>query len=143
MNLRIMRLDPRARLPEYATDGAGCFDLRALLGGYVPPGGAYTFPTGLAFEVPSGHAMLVYSRSGHAFEFDVALSNAVAVIDSDFRGDVQIRLVSRSFKGMTVRAGDRIAQAMVVPVPRCVIEEAAELTPTRRGSAGLGSTGVR
>lgn len=143
MRLRIKRLDPGARLPEYATEGAACIDIRALHGGRVAPGGHYVFSTGLAFEVPAGHVLLVFSRSGHAFSHDVRLGNGVAVVDSDYRGEVRVKLISSAeVEPLLVKAGDRIAQAMLVPIPRIEVEEAARLSPTARGDAGFGSTGV-
>src|SRR5690606_31957211 len=100
------------------------------------------FRTGLSFEIPEGFAMMVYSRSGHGFKEDVRLSNVVGVIDSDFRGELMIKLAcDRENWGMSVNAGDRIAQGMVIPVERVVFEEVDSLSDTERGEGGLGSSG--
>jgi len=150
MKIRVKKLHQAAIVPKLATAGAACFDLHALFNqpetsyGMVNPGTPNTFRTGLAFEIPVGHAMLIYSRSGHGFKNDVRLANCVGVIDSDYRGEVQVKMTNDNTDGqsITVRHGDRIAQAMVIPVPMVELIEADELTDTARGTAGFGSTGA-
>lgn len=136
MQVNVKRLDPAATLPTYATEGSACFDIAALEGGTVPA----VFSTGLAFEVPEGHVMLVFSRSGHGFKHDVRLANCVGVIDSDYRGELKVKLAADGAP-MQVAPGDRIAQAMVMPVSRCTLVEVNELDETARGQGGFGSTG--
>ena len=86
MQLKVKRLNPAAQLPEYATPGAACFDLRAITGGIASDGMPLAIATGLAFEVPAGFAMLIFSRSGHGFKNNTRLANCVGVIDSDYTG---------------------------------------------------------
>ncbi len=138
--VRLKKLHPDALLPEYQSAGAACFDLHTTHAGSVPANGSAVFRTGLSFEVPEGHVMLVYSRSGHGFKADVRLSNCVGVIDSDYRGEVMVKLTSDGGE-LSIKACDRIAQAMIVPVPRVRLEWADELSDTHRGHAGMGSTG--
>lgn len=137
--LKVKRLHPEAKLPVYATEGASCFDLSTLRGGHVD--NAMTFPTGLAFEVPTGHVMLVFSRSGQGFNHDVRLANCVGVIDSDYRGEVKVKLTADR-GAFNVMQGDRIAQAMVLPIQQFAFEEVDELSSSERGTGGFGSTGV-
>jgi dUTP pyrophosphatase len=143
--LKVKRLHPDAIIPKYQTAGAACFDLHALDGGIVHSDDRKheaIFRTGLAFEVPDGHVMLVYSRSGHGFKNDVRLANCVGVIDSDYRGELQVKLTNDSRKFfLGVSAGDRIAQAMLVPVQQWELTEVEELTDTARGTGAYGSTG--
>lgn len=151
VKLRVKRIQPydKAPLPVRATPGSACFDLHALEGGWVGDlgernvvsPGASTFRTGLAFEVPAGYALMIYSRSGHGFKNDVRLSNCVGVIDSDYRGEVMVRLRTDSVP-MKVYAGDRIAQAMLIKLPEVEIEVVDELSTTERGAGGFGSTGA-
>lgn len=139
--LKYKRLSDAAYAPRYATDGSGCFDLFATSSGVVSAHGE-TFTTGLAFEIPRTHVMLVFSRSGHGFKHDVRLSNCVGVIDSDYRGEVKVKMVCDiAIGGMHVKAGDRIAQAMLVPIPACALVEVETLSDTARSTGGLGSTG--
>jgi dUTP pyrophosphatase len=142
MKLKIKRLDERAIIPKFATDGAACFDLHAIDSGIVFGDDSREFETGLAFEVPPSHVMLVYSRSGHGFKSDIRLSNCVGVVDSDYRGSVAVKLRADNVELSThFAAGDRIAQAMIVALPVVQIEEVDELSDTARGAAGFGSTG--
>lgn len=151
MKLKIKRVHPDAQIPQYETKGAACFDLRvcepgksplALGGGGVAAVVASTFSTGLAFEVPEGYAMLVFSRSGHGFKNGVRLANCVGVVDSDYRGELRIRLAADDAKTpLNVAHGTRIAQAMLVAVPQVEFEEVDDLSTTSRGAGGFGSTG--
>ena len=142
MKLRIQKLHPDAQLPAFATAGAACFDLQTIEAGEVGPcGGTYQFRTGLAFEVPAGHVMLIFSRSGHGFKNSISLVNCVGVIDSDYRGEVQVKLRNDSPISFGFEPGDRIAQAMILPVPALEPELADALTETQRGTGGFGSTG--
>lgn len=103
---------------------------------------AATFDTGLAFEIPPGWVMLIFSRSGHGFKSQTRLANCVGVIDSDYRGQVSVRLTVDAGGGLSVAHGDRIAQAMLVPIPRVELIEVDELSDTERGAGGFGSTGA-
>lgn len=134
MRVKFKKLHPDARVPKYATDGSACFDMYAT----ETCSDNELFKTGLAFEIPRDHVMLVFSRSGHGFKEGATLVNSVGVIDSDYRGEVAVKM-NRPIKA---NAGDRIAQAMVIPVEQVSFECVDELSPTERGQGGFGSTGV-
>lgn len=146
MELKVKKLHPDAVIPKYATDGAACFDLVAI-GDSEPhelDEWADIYSTGLAFEVPPGWVMLIFSRSGHGFQKGVRLSNCVGVIDSDYRGEVKVSIRDDSANGFNEEfSGQRIAQAMLVQIPRPDLVEVAELSSTDRGAGGFGSTGSR
>jgi dUTP pyrophosphatase len=102
--------------------------------------------TGLAFEVPEGWALMIYSRSGHGFKSNTRLANCVGVIDSGYTGEVMVKLtMDDQYKDpeidLFIRPGDRIAQAMLVQVPRVTFEVVEQLSISERGDAGFGSTG--
>lgn len=140
--VKVKKMVAEAIIPQYATPGAACFDLHSLTDGVVTPGAPLICDTGLAFEIPEGHVMLIYSRSGHGFKNDTRLSNCVGVIDADYRGEVKVKLTKDSLGGiLNVQKGDRIAQAMVIPVDKVTFEEVDELGSTERGEGGFGSTG--
>lgn len=156
MNLKIQKLHPNAVVPQYATEGAACFDLVAAtvdgnthIGKHVDTGAPLTCGTGLAFEVPTGHVMLVFSRSGHGIRDGVRLSNCVGVIDEDYRGEVLVQLTQdermdrQGFDLVStwIKPGERIAQALILPVPRVTFEVSEQLSITDRGQGGFGSTG--
>jgi dUTP pyrophosphatase len=155
--IKIKKLHPLAKVPAYAHGTDACFDLHACMvdgmayiGRHVEPGYPVTFGTGLAFEVPEGWAMLIFSRSGQGFKHDVRLANCVGVIDAGFRGEVMVKLTSDALESdfntdkppYFVQPGDRIAQAMLVPVHRVAFEVVEELGESERGAGGLGSTGA-
>lgn len=143
IKLRVKKLVAEAIIPQYATPGAACFDLHSLTEGIVTAGAPLICDTGLAFEIPEGHVMLIYSRSGHGFKNDTRLSNCTGVIDADYRGEVKVKLAKDSLGGiLNVSKGDRIAQAMVIPVDRVAFEEVTDLSETERGTGGFGSTGA-
>lgn len=147
MNLKVKRLVDQAIVPKYATAGAGCFDLHAVVVDgpvVVESDKPVVFATGLSFEVPPGWVMLVFSRSGSAFKHSTRLANCVGVIDSDYRGEVKVKLTRDSAwqDNLVVENGDRIAQAMLVPAEQWEIVEVDELTDTERGTGGFGSTGA-
>jgi len=143
INVKIKKLHPDARIPQYQTDGAGCFDLHALESGEIGAcGGVLHCRTGIAVEIPSDHVMLIFSRSGHGFKSRVSLVNSVGVIDSDYRGDITVGLRNDSPLRFDVPSGSRIAQAMVIYAPRASFTLTDDLADTARGAGGFGSTGT-
>lgn len=140
MKLKIKKLHPHALTPTYGTDGAACFDLYSITEDYEAP--MIVARTGLAFEVPEGHVMMVYSRSGMGIKQGTRLANCVGVIDSDYRGEVMVALHNDRDNAVRVGRGDRIAQAMIVPVQQVAFELVDELSNTDRGAGGFGSTGA-
>lgn len=151
--IKIKRLTDWARIPEYATDGSGCFDLygRAVppTSGMTDPKWAILFDIGISVEVPPGYVMMIYSRSGLGFNNDIRLSNCVGVIDSDYRGTIAVKLRADSNLGGALlndwahadSKPVRIAQGMIIPVPQITFQEVDELSETARGIGGFGSTG--
>ena len=140
VELIVERLSDRAVLPAFATDGSMCFDLHVVESNPVTvySGRAYTFSTGLAFQIPEGYGMEVYGRSGLGFSNGVRLANCTACIDGDYRKEVKIRLQNDSYEPYTVQPGERVAQARLVKlVPTAIVEGKVE--ETNRG--GFGSTG--
>lgn len=141
MDLKIKKLHGAAFMPRYATDGSGCFDIFTDVAGVViPSNGGTVFTTGLAFEIPKDWVMLVFSRSGHGFNKGVRLSNCVGVIDSDYRGELKVKLNS-DFDISKHSYGDAVAQGMLVRADQWNFVEVDELSETKRGTSGFGSTG--
>ncbi len=157
MQVKVKRIHPEARIPTYTRQGDACFDLRAATigtgddAGMVWPDRPLDIGTGLAFEVPDGHVMLVFSRSGHGFNSGVTLANCVGVVDSNYRGEVRVKLTGRAVvneagdvgPNLFVQVGDRVAQAMILPVPLVDLVEAEQLGETERGQKGFGSSGMK
>lgn len=152
MNLKICKLHENATVPTYAHGNDACFDLTAAtvdgkttLGVLLSHGSPVLCGTGLAFEVPEGWALMIYSRSGHGFKTNTRLANCVGVIDCGYTGEVMVKLTmddeySDPEIDLFIKPGDRIAQAMLVQVPRVTFETVEQLSLTERGDAGFGST---
>ena len=154
--MRICKLHKNAVVPTYAHETDACFDLYAAtvagmteLGRHVDPSHPVVCGTGLAFEVPPGFAMLVFSRSGQGFKNDVRLANCVGVIDSGYAGEVMVKLTCDDNVALDsgrqhpyfVKSGDRVAQAMVIPVSKTYFEVVEQLGLSERGTGGFGSSG--
>ena len=144
MTVSCKKLDPRAKLPVYATPGAAAADLCALLEEplTIAPMERVLVPTGLAIELPDARCVaLVYARSGLSIKHGLCMANGVGVIDSDYRGEIRVGLINQSDIPYTVQPGERIAQLAVVPVVQARLKAVTELDETARGAGGFGSTG--
>lgn len=141
MKVKVKLLNDKAIVPTYATDGSGCFDIYACEDAEVIAEGQHVFSTGLSFAIPEGHVMLVFSRSGHGFKHNVRLANCVGVIDSDYRGELLVKLTNDSIGGgVSILSKNAISQGLVLPIEKVVFEEVDELDETIRGTNGFGST---
>lgn len=147
MFIKIKKTHEDAVIPTYGTDGAGAFDIYSVTQDALEPGTTAIFHTGLSFEIPPGFALMIYSRSGQGFKWDVKLANATGILDSDYRGELLVKL--ERFDDLygdgglyEVNVGDRIAQGIILPVPRIQFIESETLSETARGTGGFGSTGA-
>jgi len=138
---RFRRLSPLAVRPQHRTCGSAGADLASVETVEIPPGERRLVRTGLAVELPLGSSLLICPRSGMAVEHGVTVLNAPGVVDADFRGEIKIILVNLGSKPYKVEPGQRIAQALIVPIARGAWAEADSLGGTVRGDGGFGSTG--
>jgi dUTP pyrophosphatase len=140
--IRIRRLSPSVALPRYESDGAAAFDLAASEDVEIQPGEVALVPTGLVVEVPSGMFLAILARSSTPLKRGLMVANGMGVVDSDYCGasdEVKIAVLNFRSAPVQVRAGDRIAQGMVLPSPRVQWVESADPPGPSRG--GFGSTG--
>jgi dUTP pyrophosphatase len=130
-------------LPTRMTEHAAGFDLHAAVPGPVTlaPGEIRLVPCGFAMAIPPGYEAQVRPRSGLASRHGITLVNSPGTIDSDYRGQVQAPLINLGQAPFVIERGMRIAQMLVLPVPRVEMVEVDELDPTERGSGGFGHTG--
>lgn len=130
-------------LPRRASRGSAGVDLQAMIDAPITlePQKLYRVPTGIAMELPEGYVGLVYARSGLGVKHGIALGNGVGVIDSDYRGEIQVGLCNLSDTPYTIQPKDRIAQLVIAPVPPVEYVWADELSDTARGEGGFGSSG--
>lgn len=143
MEVKIKKLDPRAKLPQYGSVSAAGADLYALLEESVTlaPGETALLPTGLSAEIPEGYVGLIFARSSLGIKRGLAPANKVGVIDADYRGEIKVGLYNHSGEPQTVEPFERVAQFMIVPFLRAEFTESEALSDTDRGEGGFGSTG--
>lgn len=141
MQIKIKKLSEAAVIPSYAKDGDAGLDLTATSLEVVDTGdyGYISYGTGLAIEIPTGYVGLIYPRSSISKTGHI-LANSVGVIDSGYRGEIQVRF--KTIPDTTIyKVGDKIAQLIIKPYPEIQFEEVEELSNTDRGEGNFGSTG--
>lgn len=143
LDIKVKVLREGAVIPKIATEGSAAADLCACIDEPVTilQGKTVLIPTGIAAAVPVGFAAFIFARSGLGIKHGIVPSNAVGVIDSDYRGEIGVGLYNHSDSAYTVNPGDRIAQMAIMPVAAASFVQAEELDDTERGKGGFGSTG--
>lgn len=142
MELPVAKLTDNAVLPTRAHEGDAGLDLHASEAAHIGPGERWGIGTGVAVEIPEGHAGLVLPRSGLARDHGISLVNAPGLIDSGYRGELRVLLLNNDpAEIFRISAGDRIAQLVLVPVAIADPVEAPELAGSERGEGGFGSSG--
>ena len=146
IELRIQRLPHAEGLepPAYETSGSSGMDLRAAIDESIAiaSGEGAVIPIGLKMEIPLGYEGQVRTRSGLAASHGLTVLNSPGTIDADYRGEVKVILMNLGGDTVNIDRGDRIAQLVIAPVTRVVVEEVGEVDETTRGEGGFGSTGV-
>jgi len=143
VKLRVRLLDPAARLPERAHEDDAGYDLCSVETHVIGPGERARVRTGLSLELPPGHAGWVVPRSGLADRHGISLVNAPGLVDPGYRGELRVTLLNTGDTPYAARAGDRIAQLLLVPfaAPEVRVVEALDGGPDARGELGFGSSG--
>ena len=149
MELKILQLERGGKqppLPRYQTEDAAAMDIAAFLPEEgeltLAPGEWKLIPTGLCMAIPKNYGGFLLGRSGLAAKFGVSLTNSVGLIDADYRGELKVNLINHGKEPFTVRDGDRIAQFLLMAVPKVEVCTADSLDETARGQGGFGSTGL-
>lgn len=147
-SVELKKLDPRAVIPEYATQDSGGIDLVACIDNTIdiPPLETKLIPTGLAINmqtVSERCVAMIFPRSGKGHKEGKVLGNLTGIIDQDYQGQLMVSILNRNKeKYITIEAGERIAQMVFVPIIRAEFSEVEEFSSdTARGAAGFGSTG--
>jgi len=142
--LSFKKLNDKATLPQYQTEGSAGFDLHACIEKSITikPNEVALISTGLSSEFTNQYELQIRSRSGLALKNQIIVLNAPGTIDSDYRGEIKIILYNLSKQDFIVKCGDRIAQGIFCPIVKAHITEVSNLEETTRGEGGFGSTGV-
>lgn len=141
-SVRIIRLHTSVPLPAYQTPGSAGFDLSASVTMTVQPGDVTLVPTGLVIEAPAGHFLGVFARSSTPLKRGLIVANGVGVVDSDYCGpddEIKIQVYNFTSSPVTINAGDRLAQGIIMPFVRAAWDEGEAADGPSRG--GFGSTG--
>jgi len=142
VELRIAKLRDEAVLPSRAHQGDAGLDLYSCEAAHLGPGERWSVGTGVAVEIPDGHAGMVLPRSGIARDHGIALVNGPGLIDAGYRGEVRVLLLNTDpAETFRVEPGERIAQLVIVAVALPEPLEVGSLSESSRGDGGFGSSG--
>lgn len=145
VNMNVNKLNNDSIVPTKGSEYAAGIDLYAYIKSGavdIPAGATVKIGTGIAAEIPVGCFGGVFARSGLAAKRGLRPSNCVGVVDSDYRGEIIVAIHNDSDKCETIHNGDRIAQLVIMPYINVSLQEVEELSDTKRGAGGFGSTGV-
>ena len=139
----VKKLNSKAELPKYKTDGSSGMDLMAFIKNpiKIKPQESALVPTGISIAIPEDTEVQIRPRSGLAVKSNISVLNTPGTIDSDYRGEIKIILFNHGKEEFIVNNNDRIAQMVLMPILKSVLEEVNDLPETLRGSGGFGSTG--
>ena len=153
MDLKVARLREDAKLPHrvYPTDaGMDLFycpngDRIHIIrdeGRAIEPRESVLLPTGIRVEVPYGYMLEVKNKSGVATKRQLVVG--ACVVDPGYEGALYVNLHNLGLSTQYIKPGTKIAQAVLVPISHCGVEEVTLEDfdkQSQRGSGGFGSTG--
>ncbi len=146
MKIKISRFNSNKKLfiPNYQTIGSSGLDLcsSSKKNININPGCYNIIPTNLVIEIPPGYEGQIRPRSGLALKYGVTVLNTPGTIDSDYRGEIGIILINFGKKKFIVKQGDRIAQLVITKIIKVELLNTNNLSHSKRGSSGYGSTGI-
>ena len=139
--MKIKLLSDKAMIPYRGSEEAAGYDLYSIDSVNINPGECKLISTGIAIQLPTGYFGAIFPRSGTAVKRGLRLANCVAVIDSDYRGEIIVALHNHSNSPYVTKPGERIAQLIFIPYLAIELVETENLSLTERGQKGFGSTG--
>lgn len=140
MRINFKKVATNAITPTYAHHDDACLDLYASKVTLNEESGYIEYHTGIALEIPDGYVGLVYPRSSISNK-NLMLKNSVGIIDAGYRGEINLRFIEVGDKFDRYKIGDKIGQIMIIPRPKIILNEVAELSTTDRGATGFGGSG--
>lgn len=139
IKLKVVRLDKSMKMPAYAHDDDGGFDLYAAKTITIQPGERISIPTGLKMEIPTGYVGFIWDKSGLSHKH--GLKTFGGVIDAGYRGEVMAGIMNLGTEPYTFEKNHKVAQISIQRLDEIKIEEVEELSDSARGEGGFGSTG--
>jgi len=143
VGVKILDKNIDTTLPKYETAHSSGMDIRTVETKTINPDETVIFRTNIAFDIPLGYDIKIYSRSGLAARNSIFVLNAPAVIDKDYVGEIMIILHNVGKYPVIINSGDRIAQCILEQKHNMVLSTVDELPLTERGDGGFGSTGLK
>ena len=145
MDIKIKKLNENAIIPKRGSEQAAGYDIYACTNApiVIAPHQTVKVGTGLSIEIPNGYFGAIFARSGLATKQGLRPSNCVGVCDSDYRGEYIVALHNDLDEPQVINPMERIAQLIVMPYLAVEFNEVNELSDTKRGENGFGSTGVK
>ena len=137
--LKVKRISEDAKIPCYAHEGDAALDLFSRERIIFKPGEKHSVPTGIAMEIPEGHAGLIWEKSGLAMNH--GLKTLGGVVDATYRGEVFVGMINLSGEEYVLEKGHKVAQMIIQKVENVVVDEVDNLSDTSRGEGGFGSSG--
>ena len=171
--LFVWKLWDGAHLPEYGSEWAACFDLKASLRGYNNGCGdavvvynqtntksnrritaenyitlysneRMLIPTGVIFDLREGESLRIHPRSGLSLKSGIVLANCEGVVDADYVNQTYVMLHNISDISYRIWDGDRIAQGEIISVQQVMITQSDREPESKTNrQGGFGSTGVK
>ncbi len=132
-------LDPGAYMPTraHATDAG--LDLYARETVTIPARGHATVETGVHVAIPEGYVGMLKSKSGLNVKKNIL---GEGVIDAGYTGPIVVKLYNQGDEDVTIQAGMKLIQLVILPILTPELELADSLDDTERGASGFGSTGA-
>ncbi|MBI3671746.1 dUTP diphosphatase [Candidatus Azambacteria bacterium] len=141
MIVKFQKISDDAKVPAFAHKGDAGMDVFSFESLELLPGEIKAVATGVKMEIPEGYVALVWDKSG------LALKNGVktmgGVIDSGYRGEIKIIMTNLSKEVLKIEKGQKIAQMPIQKFESPEVEAVSELSETKRGDGGFGSTGLK
>ena len=144
LEIKIVKLNNNAILPDYQTKQAAGMDLHACIETPIilQPLERKMIPTGIAIELPAGYEAQIRARSGMSIKYGITMINGVGTIDADYRGEIGALVINLSNEPFKIEPGMRIAQMIVTKYSYVNWQTVEFISQTDRGDGGYGSTGM-
>jgi dUTP pyrophosphatase len=143
MNLKVLKTHPLAKIPEYAHRADAGMDLYSVEEKLLLPGETSLLKTGIKIELPTNTEAQIRPRSGLALKHSITVLNSPGTIDEGYRGEIRTILINHGRNAFHIEVGMRIAQMVIKPTYKVVIDEVNELSVTARNEGGFGSSGIK
>ena len=142
INIKIQKVHPLAKYPEYAHEFDAGLDLFSVEEKILGPGESGLIGTGLKIALPKNTEAQIRPRSGLALNHQITVLNSPGTIDSGYRGEIGVILINHGPYPFKVEVGMKIAQMVLASVLRSELLVVGELDSSDRGEGGFGSSGL-